>query len=57
MPGRGRLLVKMVFEGINSNMKQLNSHSLYLLKFNLGGSQLIPNKEFLTLATTKGYIC
>lgn len=36
-------------------MKQLNSSSLYLLKFNLGGTQLIPNKEFLTLDTSAGY--
>lgn len=46
--GHGRLLVKIDFKEVVSNMKQLNSHSLYMLKFHLGGSQLIPNKEFLT---------
>lgn len=44
IPGRGKLLVKVVFSSISSHMRQLNSHSLYLLKFAVGGSQLIPNK-------------
>ena len=35
----------------------LNSNSLYLLKFSVGGSQLIPNKLFLTLDTAPGYTC
>jgi len=52
MPGHGRLTVKVVFDSIASQMKQLNSNCLYLLKFNLGGTQLIPNKDFLTLQTS-----
>ena len=44
IPGHGRLTVKIVFNSIESNMKQLSSNSLYLLKFNLGGSQLVANK-------------
>ncbi len=44
IPGRGRLMVRIVFGSILSHMKQLNSNSLYLLKFMLGGTQLIPNK-------------
>ena len=50
MPGHGRLAVKIVFKSIISNMKLL-SDSLYLLKFNLGGTQLVPNKSFFTLNT------
>jgi hypothetical protein len=38
-------------------MKMLSSTSLYLLKFSIGGTQLIPNKEFLTLDTAAGYTC
>jgi hypothetical protein len=38
-------------------MKMLSSNSLYLLRFSIGGSQLIPNKEFLTLDTATGYTC
>ena len=44
MPGHGRLTIKIELNSIESNMKQLSSNSLYLLKFNLGGSQLVPNK-------------
>lgn len=38
-------------------MKLLSASSLYLLRFSIGGSQLIPNKEFLTLDTAAGYTC
>lgn len=38
-------------------MKLLSANSLYLLRFSVGGSQLIPNKEFLTLDTAAGYTC
>ena len=42
--GHGRLMVKIIFNSIQSNMKQLSGNSLYLVKFCLGGSQLVPNK-------------
>ena len=38
-------------------MKQLSSQSLYMLKFAVGGTQLIPNKAFLSFETAKGYSC
>lgn len=57
IPGSGRFMVKMVLNGITSHMKQLNTQSLYLIKFNLGGTQLIPNKEFMTLDAAEGYTC
>ncbi len=57
IPGHGRLLVRVQFECIESNMKLINSNCLYLLKFSIGGSQLIPNKEFLTLQNSGGYKC
>jgi hypothetical protein len=38
-------------------MKMLSAASLYLLRFSVGGSQLIPNKDFLTLDTAQGYCC
>lgn len=38
-------------------MKMLSVNSLYLLRFSVGGQQLIPNKEFLTLDTAPGYAC
>jgi hypothetical protein len=38
-------------------MKQLSSQSLYMIKFALGGTQLMPNKDFLTFETAKGYSC
>lgn len=38
-------------------MKQLNPNCLYLLKFSLGRTNLIPNRTFLTLDNTNGYKC
>ena len=38
-------------------MKQLSSHCLYLLKFNLGSTQLIPNKDYITLEAMNSYAC
>lgn len=35
----------------------LSASSLYLLRFSVGGQQLIPNKEFITLDTAAGYCC
>jgi len=57
MPGHGRLIVRMEVNEIASNMKQLSSQALYLLKFRLGGTQLIPNKDFISFETAKGYSC
>ena len=57
MPGHGRLLIKIVFNSVTSHMKQLNSHCLYLLKFCIGGTQIVPNKNFMTLDTSNGYSC
>ena len=55
--GHGRLHVAINFNSVTSHMKQLSSQCLYLLKFNLGGSQLIPNKDYITLEAMNGYVC
>lgn len=57
IPGHGRMLLRIEFKSIESHMKLLSANSLYLLKFSIGGSQLIPNKEFLRLDTAAGYTC
>jgi hypothetical protein len=57
IPGHGRLLLRVEFKSIESHMKMLSASSLYLLRFSVGGSQLIPNREFLTLDSAAGYSC
>lgn len=57
MPGHGKMTINIVFASVASHLKQLNSNSLYLLKFILGGTQLVPNKDFLTLDHSEGYTC
>ena len=57
MPGHGRLVVKVTLQEIVPHMKLLNPHCLYLLKFHLGGTQLIPNKNFLSLDQSNQYCC
>lgn len=57
IPGHGRLLLRVQFTAIDSHMKMLSAGSLYLLRFSVGGSQLIPNRQFLTLDTAPGYTC
>ena len=49
MPGHGRLVIKIELRELTSVMKQINTHSLYLLNFSLGRTNLIPNKDYLTL--------
>lgn len=55
--GHGRLLVKVEFREVSSLMRQLSASSLFLLRFNLGGRQLVANREFMNLQTSRGYSC
>lgn len=47
--GHGRLLVKIDFKEVSSLMRQLSPNSLFLLRVQLGGRQVVPNRQFLTL--------
>ena len=49
MAGYGRLVVKIELKNLTSVMKKINSNSLYLLNFCLGRTNLIPNKDYLTI--------
>ena len=49
MVGHGRLVVRVEVKELTSVMKQINAHSLYLLSFCLGRTNLLPNKDYLTL--------
>lgn len=57
IPGHGKMTINLVFNSVASHLKQLNTHSLYLLKFILGSQHLVPNKNFLTLDLSEGYSC
>ena len=57
MPGHGRLAVRLELRELSSVMKLINPHSLYLLKFCLGRTPIIANRDYLTLDTAHGYSC